>query len=484
VLSAFFFFWSLYVYVRWRHEGATAWRPYWLSLALFLLALLSKVSVIALPFVLILFEISTKNQVPRIKEVSRSEYITLIPYFVLSVVFGIIAVIGKTRVIESTDPWTTVLLACKSTAFYLLKLIIPTGLTVIYPQTTPVTLGSLEFLIPVIIVVCLVIFIGFVLIRNRGYRSDLRDQGPETSDTLGTSVTSATSFGFAFYLLTLAPNYLNFIKNGFLFFASDRYPYIGSAGVLFIMATVIVKLLQSHRVTKILEALTIGLIIVFIIQTYLQARTWRTSATMYQRVLDLYPDSAMAANNLGNEIAESGDLDTARTYFERALALKPDMISARVNLGNYFRERGQFDEALAEYEKAIAVVESRPHPTQEEVAAFYIYGEALERVNRREDSIHQFEIAVSKGPLYAEAHYNLGLQYQKVHRLPEALTSFERAVELEPLFVPALYHLAGVQAETGKIDEAIATLERLIAIDPHYEKAQEHLHNMKNLRPS
>ena len=495
-LSAFFFFVSLYCYVRWRQFGdaptadANAQRGlmkiievkrmgrlYLWTLVTFLLALLSKVSVIALPAILLLIDWSQGRRI------TWKMFWEKIPFFILSIIFGIVAILGKTRVIEGSDPWTTLLLALKSTAFYLWKLIVPTGLTVIYPQTTPVTLTSTEFIVPAIVTILMImIIINGLLVSGFGFRDDpeTKNQKPKTNQ-LFVNVT----FGFSWYLLTLAPNYLNFIKNGFLFFASDRYPYIGSVGILFIVALIIVhgaRQLRSATAEKVWMGATLVIVLAFSGASSIQAGTWRSTKAMYKRVLSLYPTSAMAENNLGNEIAQAGDPEGARPHFERALALMPSMISAHTNLGNYYRERGEFSTALEEYAQAVHFVATKPHPTQEELASYYIYGEALERVGRTAESIQQFEIAVLKGPLYAEAHYNLGLQYQKLHRSDDALAAFSRAVNLEPLFVPALYHLAGVQAETGRIEKAITTLERLIAIDPNYEKAQEHLRNMKGMR--
>jgi protein O-mannosyl-transferase len=129
---------SALCFVQFRQQEERRWHAW--SVVLFLLALLAKVSVVTLPAAFALFDLLSDRRLftrERIKE--------YLPYAVLAIVFVLIALYGKSSVLESTTPFQTFLFASKSAVFYLLKLFVPSGLTAIYLQRTPVTIASPEF---------------------------------------------------------------------------------------------------------------------------------------------------------------------------------------------------------------------------------------------------------------------------------------------------------------------------------------------------
>ncbi|MDO8648731.1 MAG: tetratricopeptide repeat protein [Candidatus Peregrinibacteria bacterium] len=453
VLSAFFFLASIYTYVLQRERGERT--RYTVSVFAFLLALLSKVSVILLPLVLLLIDWyqGRKFTWPVLRE--------KIPYFLLSVVFGLIAIYGKLGIVDALPLGTNALLALKSSVFYLQKILLPTGLTAIYPQSTPITLASLEFIIPLLIVLGMLIVA--LLLRNR---------------------MRAVSVAILFYFLMLAPSFTTFQKNRYIFFASDRYAYLAVIGMFLLIALFLTPMIQRSAIRSI--RWSAGLVATILILTcasltYAQGFTWKDSIALYENALEHYPESGMAANNLATVLAKMGRTQEAIAMYERAIAVDPRRMEPKINLARIELESGNVDRAIRDLTDVTAALNIQASVRPEEFAAFYFLGEAYEKAGDDAQAIAQFERAVERGPAFAEAHYNLGLAYQKRNRLEEAAEAYVQTIDLDPQYLPALYKLAGIRAEQGSVEEAEELLERVIALDPLYEQAARHLENLRSM---
>lgn len=448
VLSAFFFLGSLYFY-----ECSPTAKKYGIaSVVFFLLALLSKVTVALLPLVLILLDWRRGERIG-VKNLRAK-----IPYVSLSVLFIVIALFGKAQGIGSLGLWKTLLLSAKAVVFYFQKLLWPMHLTVIYQQQTPVILGSPEFWMPAALVFLLLIIIG---IAARSHYKNI-------------------TFGLAFYLTTVIPNFANFWKNRFLFFASDRYAYIPSIGLIVILCSLALWILRRNNRLKIpLMAVLFTLSALFSLGAFLQSRVWRTDFTLYEHVLRRYPDSALAATNLGDAYVKAGKLEEALPWFSRAVEHDGAYIQAMTNAGNVERELGRFDAARAWYERAIDAI--GPDPRMEDLAPRYLLGELLMKMGKKDEALSQFRFAAEALPSVAEPFYNWGIQFQSLGRGDEAIPLFEKAIALDPRHIASRYHLAGLYAERGRLAEAKNQLEAVVRMDPRYEKAAEHLQAIRRL---
>ncbi len=449
VLSGFFFVGSLYAYEHWRGERESPWP--WKSLVLFLLALLSKVTVVLLPLILLVLDWRSTGRIT-LRDLREKT-----PYFALSVLFMMIALFGKAKGIGSLGIWKTLLLSAKSVAFYLTKLLWPSHLSVIYSQQTLVALRSPEFFVPVLVTLLLLVLI---VVLARRYRN--------------------ISAGLVFFLLMLIPNFANFWKNNFLFFASDRYAYLPSIGLIMIVCALIlwVRNHQPHREKPVYGFLG-ALCLLLMFMTFGQVRVWQSDLTLYQNVLQSYPDSALAANNYGDALIKTGKIDEALTWFTLAAENDPTYVQAMVHAGNVERERGNLDEARKWYERGISAISSEPRI--EDLAPHYLLGELLINMGKNEEGMSHFRSATELLPLVAEPYYNLGLQLQKLNRGDEAIPLLEKAVELRSDDLASRYHLAGLYAEKGRLPEAMAQLEYIVEVNPGYEKAAVHLARIRNL---
>jgi predicted O-linked N-acetylglucosamine transferase (SPINDLY family) len=114
----------------------------------------------------------------------------------------------------------------------------------------------------------------------------------------------------------------------------------------------------------------------------------------------LRPDDAEVHSNLGNVLAEQGNLDGAVAAYHRALAGKPDYAEAEMNLGLALAEQGKLGAAVDSYALALR---HKPDDAQLEMNL----GLALAEQGRLDEAVESLRRAVTHRPGYAEAEMRL-----------------------------------------------------------------------------
>lgn len=127
--------------------------------------------------------------------------------------------------------------------------------------------------------------------------------------------------------------------------------------------------------------------------------------TLWQATLLRNPDSWMAHVNLGNYLAEAGDVDGAITHYRRALEINPNHWDAHISLGTALAQEGDIDGAITQYQEAL-------------------------RIN----------------PDAGVAHVDLGIVLLQKGWAPEAIAQFQRELQIEPDDTKAIKYLAWLLA--------------------------------------
>ncbi|NJR47707.1 MAG: tetratricopeptide repeat protein [Hyellaceae cyanobacterium CSU_1_1] len=83
----------------------------------------------------------------------------------------------------------------------------------------------------------------------------------------------------------------------------------------------------------------------------------------YQTAITLKPDFAIAHNNLANLLVQQGKINAAIASYQTAIALEPDLVMAHSNLGNLFAYQGKMESAIACYQIAISL-QPNYHPAK------------------------------------------------------------------------------------------------------------------------
>ncbi len=404
VLSTVFALASLRMFLAERTQPSRL--RYVLRLVLFVLALLSKVTVLTLPLIFLLTDLYRGNSVGKkqIKEIT--------PFLLLSILFGAIAIVGKTHIVGREELSTLVLMAFRSTFFSLRLLVFPYGQSAIHILHEPIGITSPLFALSIIIVT------GLSLCIWR-----MRRRFP------------SVAFGWVVFLVALAPTFLHYSRGGEdILLGSERYLYFPFLGLSFIAAGVFVGLRESRAVTAptrtVMSIGLAGILLGLGSLTFRQASVFRDGIAFNKNILLEEPLDARTHYNLGNSFLEAGRLGEAEASYRTSLALNRTAFALpAINLGILLVEAGRTDEGLWMLRRATAI-----------------------------------------RPDYFLGYYNLGVAYQKTGRFSEAIPAYKKTIELFPEY-PAVHHdLAVVYGQKKMYREALAEFKILSDLDPGFRE--------------
>src|SRR5437016_4518841 len=188
----------------------------------------------------------------------------------------------------------------------------------------------------------------------------------------------------------------------------------------------------------------------------------------YRQALRLKPDYADAHNNLGNVFAQQGKLAEAVEHYRRALKIKPDYAEALNNLGSALAQQGKLAEASDHYRQAVKI---KPDYAE----AHNNRGVALARQGKPAEAVEHFRRALEIKPGYAEARNNWGLALAQQGKLAEASDHYREALRLKPDYADAHANWGNVLAQQGKLAEASDHFRQALRIKPDHAAAQSSL---------
>ncbi|TSC57950.1 MAG: hypothetical protein Greene041662_841 [Candidatus Peregrinibacteria bacterium Greene0416_62] len=328
VLSTFFFLWTVLFYLQSRGDQKMR-KKYWWSVVAFSLALLSKVSVITWPLMLPLMDWYRGEKMDR-KMLQRA-----LPYFGLSIIFGIIALGGK--IANTGFLYEKILIGCRAVTLLLQKFFLPVHLSALYPFTKPISITTPELLLSVLFV----LFV-FLVVVWLAWKKDMR----------------LPLFAWMWFFLFLAPSFSNVLKghNELLdiYVTSDRYAYLPSVGLLLVTSLLGARWMKPFPKSTVV---VISIVItVFSMLSYRQSLVWKNTLALFTHVSEVQPNAYVAWTNIGTEYVHQGRLNEGLASYGKALAIRDDA-TTWYNVGQILRAQGKIPLAIQAYQRA---VESSP----------------------------------------------------------------------------------------------------------------------------
>jgi tetratricopeptide (TPR) repeat protein len=431
------------------------WLCYALSLLAFLLALLSKTSVVTLPFVLVLCvwwlrtgASRATQSGPRPAALDVRLWLRLAPFFLLSLLFGLVTVWFQShRAMGGAGAHGDSLLVrllggSWAVWFYLWKALWPVRLAMIYPRWEINPASPFAYL-PALLLLGAV-FLGWRFRRTSG---------------------RPVLFGLGYFLVMLWP-VLGFFDMSFFVYAraADHLQYLALIGVISLTVGGLSAGWQGFRFQ-----LGAGLaVIVLSLLTWERAGVYAGQETLWRDNLARNPQAWAAYNNLGNAAA---DPDEALRYYQAALHLKPDYALAWNNVGAILYAQGKLAEAAAHFQEAVGLQPGYPDAHNNLGLAWLDQGKQAE-------ALAEFDTALRLRPDYADAHNNLGRALAEQGKLAEARVQFMEALRLNPDYADAHGNLARLLLAQGNAEqagEAIAQFRETLRLKPDWIEALNNL---------
>jgi len=385
VLYSFFYLLGLNVYMKYYYNGRKKKRYLYYVILLFILSCLSKGMAVTFSVILLLIDYLKE------KKITSSMIIEKIPFFIISLIFGYLAIKAQQSEegIYNISAYTIgdrITFPFYSYMFYIFKMFFPVNLSVIYSYPLkPDGHIPIKYYLSVV---------GFIILVALVYWS-LRK-------------TKKVMFGFLFYsacisiVIQLLPVGINI--------ASDRYFYISSIGLLYIVGEWFgnkIDLKKMSFQSYLYMGVLAIIVLIFSILTYSQTQVWRDSLSLWssmlktqqgsqnidkayygvgnyyyrlsqndsllkvkgyekQQIIDstikyfrgainANPRNEKALNNIGNCFLNLNKMDSAYKYYNMLITVKPNFVMGWQNMGNYYYQSRQWEKAIECYDRAISI---------------------------------------------------------------------------------------------------------------------------------
>ncbi len=405
LLFSFFYLSSLLTYVVYLKKALSSKRYLWLAILLFVLACLSKPQAISLPFVLWAIDYFFK------RKYSKALILEKIPFLLIALVFGGLSVFSVKPLLSNDYNFTQYYSVFEKLwvvpygfFLYLVKSVWPWGLSCLYPYPRKID-GALPWTVYLSFFAPL--FFLIILIKNRRHA--------------GTAV-----FGMLFFLVTVLLPLYN-MRYGF--FINDRYTYLPSIGLFFVLVEGCIGWLENPSKKPLrlgMWAALVGFCALFSFLTFQRCKVWKDSIALWSDVIRKFPNRFPQAYN---------------------------------NRGNAFYVMGQNELSLLDYNQAIFV-----NPSY--VSAYHNRGHALYRIGHRDLALLDYNKAIQLKPDYASAYHNRGKLYFDMGRYDLAMLNFDMTIRIDPYHEDAYNGRGSALAQKGEYDLALISFNQAIALNP------------------
>lgn len=371
---------------------------------LFGLALFSKIQAVSLPLSMLCIDYYTG------RKIEWKRIIEKIPYFILSLAFGILGVymLQNEGSLESQvvyPMYVRLFVGTFSYWIYLVKVFVPYELVPLYPypQSPP------WYLYPSIVLLPAILYALYW-----GWKREKK----------------AMVFGLLFFTVNIM--FLLQVLGAGQGFKADRFTYIAYFGLFFIMAYYTDLYLRKHTQYKTIALIALGLI--FAIYGYIttnQSKIWKNSGTLWTHVIDHYPKITLP-------------------YGNRA---------------NYYRDIGYTQRALQDYSTSIRLDGTKAAPLNSRAKLYF-------NTNNRDSlqlALVDYTQAIQIDP-QGEYYINRGAVYARLQNLDQSIQDISKGLEIDPTFTNGYLNRSVVYTMNGQNQKAIADMKTYLNYDPNNNK--------------
>jgi len=275
---------------------------------------------------------------------------------------------------------------------------------------------------------------------------------------------------------------------------ADRYTYLPFIGLFLALSWWLADLTPASAAGR--RGVVLGVaaaLAACLVHTRAQVQYWKNDLALFSHAVAVTSQNAVAENNLGSTLYNSGDKAGALEHIQIALAILPAYWPAQYNLGSYLLAEGKYDEAETHLRSSLQI-----HPT---AAAHHDLGTILILRGKHAEAEAQFRAAlqmqpalietrcslgsvlamqgkneeaealllesVRRQPGNAKLHQNLGNVLVTREKLAEAETEYSTAIQLNPTDATLRESLGGLFLKRGQPDKALAQLQEALKLQPN-----------------
>lgn len=436
VMNGFFFLLATYAYIGYvlEHNRRKLVWVYVFAIA----AYLCKLTAVTLPFALLAVDIWLHRSLQ-----SKTAWLEKVPLVLLAIPIGIINLQAQADVaFLNTHPefnfGHTVVFAGYAYVQYLVNLLLPVKLSVLYPYPTAIEAIHIIYTVLAAAIVAL----GVVAYRKQWY---------------------VLAGGILFYTVNIAI-VLQFVQFGEVLMA-DRYLYLACIGVWYPVVYYVGRLISQKQLqlSKAAIAVMTVLCLCYSAATFSRNDIWLSELNFWKSVTNSFPESSVAQSSLGGVYMEEGNNPEALAHINNAISLDANNYKAWYNKGVLLMRKGDAAGALSALNNAIRL--------KDYSKALFTRALLYQQTGNYNAALPDIKRVLQQEPGNARAHYIYADCVEQQGNIEEALDAYTKAITLnddEPLF----YLRRGlVQAKLGRNKEGIRDMSHAIKQNPSYAEA-------------
>jgi protein O-mannosyl-transferase len=479
VLYAFFYLGTLCIYILYLKKEKQNVLFYALSFFLFVLAVLSKAMAVSIPIAFFAIDFF------RGRPLTKKTILEKLPFFIVSFVFGYIAIEAQKSVnaiteITSFNFFERLLFTSYGIVMYLWKMVVPLNLSsyYIYPYKVNGAFPPFVYVTPVLIALLL-----FMIYRSLKFGKDI-------------------VWGSLFFLITIALVLQILPVGGAII--SDRYTYLPYIGLFFIVARFVNNLVENkHEKLSALKIPSLFIVSFFVIWfcylSFERSKVWHDDFSLWNDAIENKDAASIAYKNRADAYVEKKRYNEAIADYEMALVksnftykdgyfgkgytyyVLNDYKKAIENFDQYLKLNNNYINAyvyrglsyfgLKQYNKAIEDISKALQMDPRAASSFYTRGLSYYYLGKYQEALKDYDEAIKLDPKYADAYSNRGLTYFQFKDYNKAISDYDMAIQYHPQVANAYYNRALAYDQLKTYDNAIKDYTTTIQFMPEFPDA-------------
>ena len=432
VIYAFFYLLAMFSYIRFTAKNERKWFLW--SVFFFLLSCFSKGQAVSFVFTLVLIDFYQGR-----KAFSLQILLEKVPFFILSLIFGFIA-LNAQREVEATmmvnfPIQERIAFASYGLVMYLLKLIVPFSLSTYYPY--PILHTGLP--IPAIYWICILPALGIFGLLWVFYKRS-----------------KALFFALGFFLLNII-FLLQLLPVGRAIMA-DRYAYIPSIGYCFFFGWLIGNraILKNPAITYAIAACYLVLLGFL---TFERTQVWKNSLILWTDVIAKNRHVPIAWFNRGNVYSDTKDYKKAVSDYTECLKEDPRYITAYINRGQAKTKQLDYLGAVADYDELLTIDSMYAN-------AYINRAMAKRMLHDLPSALHDYNVAIGLKPDQSQLYTSRGSVKFDLKDFKGALEDYDRAISMDQNNPVVYSDRAMIKKNTGDLTGAMADYDVALSLNP------------------
>lgn len=415
------------------------------SLLLFSLSLFSKSAAVIFPLVLMLIDYYYR------RKVNIGLILEKIPFFVLSAVFGMLAIYSQQsdsslNMLDSYNFMDRLFLSTYAIVYYIFQLFIPAGMSAMhyYPLKAGNYLPFGYYLVPL-----LILLIIYAVYRSGKFKREI-------------------VFGLGFYLINILL-VIQIIPVGRAIVA-ERYTYVPYIGLFFIIGQFLVmavdkKFSFASKIKTPLIAVLIIYALIFTVVSWNRNNVWQNSTTLLNDIIKKYPDRGFAYYARANIKLNKQDPQGAFADYNKAIELDPVLPNAYHSraLLQYQLNKDPIA-SMNDYNKSLEL-------NPEFITAYNDRGSLKYRMKDFQGALEDYNMAIDKKPEYYLAIKNCGLAKYKLNDYEGAIQNFNRTLEIKADYAEVYYFRGFAKFDSNDKEGACSDWKQ--ALEMGYTQARQ-----------